>query len=57
MRKRPEVVEFIEDDFFSPKDVYSLNDEDFMMAISVENHSGGARMDPRYIQLVTTLVI
>ena len=56
MRKQPEVNEFVEPEFFSPSDSYKLHEEDFMMAISMENYLKGERMDPRYIQFVATLI-
>ena len=49
MRSRPEVVKFVNDDFFDSSDRFKLADEEFMFAVSVEHYYTGIRMDPRYV--------
>ena len=49
MRKSPDVVEYIKASAFDYTDIYNTAENDFMMAISVENYYKGATMDPRYI--------
>ena len=49
MRKSPDVVKFVDESAFDYTDVYNFDENDFMMAISVELFAVGARMDPRYV--------
>ena len=55
-RSRPEVVKFVENDFFDTSELYNLADEDFMFAVSVEHYKDGIKMDPRYVKWVATLI-
>ena len=56
MRKSPDVVEVVESKHFDLSDKFNTASNDFMMAVSAERHQKGARMDPRYVQWVVTLI-
>ena len=49
MRKKPNVVEYVEASAFDYTEIYNVAENEFMMAISVERFGTGARMDPRYV--------
>ena len=49
MRKKPDVVEFIDSEYFDITEKYNTEENEFMMAVSVERHKMGARMDLRYV--------
>ena len=56
MRKSPDVVEVVDITAFDLSDKFDTAQDDFMMAVSAERHQKGARMDPRYVQWVVTLI-
>ena len=58
LRKKPNVIELMEPSAFDLTHRYNTEsaENDFMMAVSVERHQKGARMDPRYVQFVATLI-
>ena len=49
LRDRPDVVSFIDDNFFDDSEVYNTAREDFGFAISAERYMAGLRIDPRYV--------
>ena len=56
LRKRPDVFTNIDDEAYSEEDRFNLKQNGFMVALSLENFSEGAKMDPRYVQFLSTLV-
>ena len=50
--KNPDIIEFTDLTAHDASKKYSLTDNDFIAAISVENWTAGPRVDPRYIQFV-----
>ena len=50
-------MEFVDSSYYGIDEPYHIGtDNEFMMAVSVERHKKGARMDPRYVQWVATLI-
>ena len=52
LRKRPDVIKFVETDAFDDTVRYQTKNNDFMIAVSAENWYLGPRVDPRYIQFI-----
>ena len=49
LRKRPDVIKFVETDAFDETVKFKTNENDFMIAASAENWLYGPRVDPRYL--------
>ena len=56
LRKRPDVFTNIDAEAYSEEDRFNLKQNGFMVALSLENFSEGAKIDPSYVQFLSTLV-
>ena len=57
LRKRPEVISFVDEEGVPPDLKYKIRDVPFKMAFSVKNWFSGQKNDPRYVQWVLTHII
>ena len=54
LKKNPDVVQFTDETAFVTGERYSITDNEFIGALSVENWRGGPLVDPRYVQFLMT---
>ena len=48
------MIKYIDEHAFNATQSYSLSDNDFMVAVSVENWLEGEKNDPKYVQWVAS---